>query len=599
MTRNNGIWTWFSGLTFKNKLLTVFIPLILVALSVLGILSSQLLGRSLINRSVNDVVDESDLIINKLDSITKNAEICSNMLVTDVNRLYENFPVKRNDLEETKFRSTMQSRLAIDLSLFPETDAAVFVDSSGNIYTSYSARNDESRVLQSGMIEQLVRQGSYGAGYWFPMEKRGFITPDAGVPVLTLGKVVTDITTGDMYGTLFLVIKEPTLSAYLGGSDKFGQKNYYLVDSRDMIVASPDKGQVLTKVERPSELELLAKADQSRGTVTKNEAGKRLITVSDYPGMNWKLLNVVDLRILTKDIGTNIRLILLIGLCCLVLSVLGAHLLSKAVLSPLQQLVKTMRRVMEGNLDAQAPVQTRDEIGLISRVFNSMVGQLKTLLQTMETEQMQKREYELALITSQVKPHFLYNTLDTIYILNDMDRNQEARDTTKALADFYRVVLSKGRELIILEQEIKMTSDYLAIMQIRYPDIFSYEIKVADELKGTPIPKLSLQPIVENAIYHGLKTKTDPGTIRITAITEPGRLLIRVEDDGVGMSAERLETITAAFDSGKKDMKSIGIYSVNERIKLYFGPQYGINIYSEEGQGTRVELALPGRTGGA
>ncbi|MNM40422.1 Sensor histidine kinase YehU [compost metagenome] len=359
-----------------------------------------------------------------------------------------------------------------------------------------------------------------------------------------------------------------------------------------MIVASLDKQQVLTRITDPVELELLRDSAEKGETLTRNADGKRLIAVSDFPGMNWKLLNVVDVAILTKDIGKNIRLIILIGFCCLVVSVIAANFLSKAVLNPLQNLTKAMRRVMNGNLQVQSSVQTQDEVGLISRVFNSMIGQIQELMQTMRVEQVQKREYELALITSQVKPHFLYNTLDTIYILNDLERNVEARNTTKALADFYRVVLSKGRELIILEQEIKMTNDYLTIMQMRYPDIFRYEIMIPDELRNTPVPKLSLQPLVENAIYHGLKMKGEPGTIRILAFADQDKTIIRVEDDGIGMSEERLKAANA-FCSEEGQIQSIGIYSVQERIKLYFGTQYGITILSEEGIGTRVDITIP------
>lgn len=589
---------WFSGLTFKSKLLTVFIPLIVVSLSILGVVSSEIFSRSLINRSVNDVIDQSGLIINKLDSITKNMEICSNMLVTDVNRLFENFPMERTPVEENQFRATIQSRLAIDLSLFAETDAAVFIDSNGQIYTSYSSANDESGAILSGIPEEMLKQGSYGAAYWLPMQKRNYMTPDPQVPVLTLGKVVINIDTGERLGTLFLITKEPTLSAFLGNGDKISQKNYSLVDQRQIIVASPDKQQVLSKITNPAELELLNEASEKQETVTRNEDGKRLITVTDYPRMHWKLLNVVDLAVLTKDVGKNARLTILIGFSCLLLSLLGAHLLSKVVLNPLQNLTKSMRRVMDGNLSVEAPVHTNDEIGLISRVFNSMIRQIQELLQNKETEQRRKREYELALITSQVKPHFLYNTLDTIYILNDMDRGQEARDTTKALADFYRVVLSKGRELIILDQEIKMTADYLSIMQMRYPDVFQYEIQIPHELRKAPIPKLSLQPLVENAIYHGLKTKGERGLIVISAIEEKGNIVIRVEDDGVGMSEEQLKE-TCSFHEEEKEVKSIGVYSVQERIKLYFGPKYGITILSQEGRGTRVDITVPGgRTGG-
>ncbi|WP_262384906.1 sensor histidine kinase [Paenibacillus terrae] len=187
----------------------------------------------------------------------------------------------------------------------------------------------------------------------------------------------------------------------------------------------------------------------SHGTCSFEYEGN-LVTVTDYNRMDWKLVNIVSLSLLTADFRQNVRLSLLIGLLCLVFSWLGASFLSKLVVSPLEQLTRTMRKVVTGDLQSVTAVRTEDEIGTIAEVFNFMVRRVRKLLDEVRQEQNRKREYELALMSAQIKPHFLYNTLDTIYALNELDRNDEARDTTKALADFYRMVLNKGRELTIL-----------------------------------------------------------------------------------------------------------------------------------------------------
>lgn len=262
-----------------------------------------------------------------------------------------------------------------------------------------------------------------------------------------------------------------------------------------------------------------------------------------YDKLNWKLVNTISLQKLTADIHRNITLTIFVGIGCLLLSLLLAGKLSQIIVNPLLQVTKAMRKVREGDLNVTSPVTTEDETGLISTVFNSMVGRIQELMRTITNEQVRKREYELALIHAQIKPHFLYNTLDTIYVLNDLELNEAARDTTKALADFYRVVLSKGNEVIPLSEEVSNAADYLAIMQVRNPDVLRYEINIPKSLEGVKVPKLSLQPLIENAIYHGLKTKGSQGLISIEAYTHGREVIITVEDNGVGMSEEQVSRI--------------------------------------------------------
>lgn len=588
----------FGRLQFKSKVIVVFMPVVIFSLLLLGLLSTRIFSSSIIERTENSIRDQSSIIVSKLDSIISNAEICANLLVTDLDRLFESFPASRTPLEETRFRNLMQSRLGINLAMFPEVEAAVFVETDGTIHTSYDFNNNETLIFESGMLEYIWEVRSYGYSRWFPMQKRDFLTSDPNAPVITLGKVVTDIETGRMYGTLFLLVKESTLSDFLVGNGDSRQPGYYIVDDRMTIVASPNKDLLHRKISNPDQLDVLRQPGNAVSVIRNIEGDKELVTVMDFAKMKWKLVHVASIHLLTADIRQNNKLIILIGLLCLALSWFAANWLSRFVLNPLLQLAKAMRKVMEGNFSVSAPVHTKDEVGLIARAFNIMVTRLDELLRTIEREQIRKREYELALITAQIKPHFLYNTLDAIYVLNDMDRNEEARDTTKALADFYRMVLNKGRELIILDQELKIVGDYLSIMRVRYPDVFRYEIDIPPQLAGAPVPKLSLQPLVENAIYHGLKTKGKQGTISIGARAEEAKVIISVEDNGVGMTEEQARAIMA-FPSGEDASRSIGLFSVQERLKLYFGESFGIAIHSRPGIGTIVEITVPGvHTGG-
>ncbi|UQZ35557.1 two-component sensor histidine kinase [Paenibacillus sp. PK3_47] len=586
---------WFGRLRFKSKVIAIFLPLLIFSLLILGALSSHLFSRSLIDRTTRNVADESQLILSRTDYILRSAETAANIMVTNINRLYETYPAVQTaavTLEQIRFSNLMQSRLSTDLSIFREVDAAVFVGNDGTVYPSYTSGRDEGGIAASGMLEQVKEADSYGTSHWFDMQQRDYMTPDPASPVLTLGKIVINIDTGETLGTLFLIIKEEQLSAFLQSSDPAAPKSYYFMDKQLRIVAAADKNSLLTQIEPSMAAEIGKNHASTRAASFSYREDGNLVTVSHYGRMDWELINVVSLQLLTADVRQNVRLTALVGALCLIFSLFGASLLSRMVAGPLERLTRAMRQVVSGDLEPVVEAKTEDEIGTIAEAFNFMVGRVRELLHKVTQEQNRKREYELALISAQIKPHFLYNTLDTIYVLNELDRNEEARDTTKALADFYRMVLNKGRELIILEKEAEITDDYLAIMQIRYPDVFRYEIDIPAELSGTPVPKLSLQPLVENAIYHGLKKKGSKGFIRIQAFAVDGKVFVQVIDNGVGMEEERIESIMSGY-SPEEETRSIGTYSVQQRLSLYFGEEYGLTVQSALGEGTTVELSLP------
>ncbi|WP_342426079.1 histidine kinase [Paenibacillus sp. FSL L8-0502] len=582
---------WFGRLRFKSKVIAVFLPLIIVSLLILGLLSNQLFSRSLIDQTTSNVVDESQLILSRTDYIFRSVETAANIMVTNINRMYDSYGAKPDTaMEPIQFGNLMQSRLSIDLSIFREVDAAVFIDNEGKIFASYTESGDDRKIYS--MLKRVRESESYGQVLWFDMEKRDFLTPDPSSPVLTLGKTVINIDTGEPYGTLFLLVKEEGLSDYFRSSDPDAPKSYYFLDN-EMRVAVAEDNEMLMNPVNPQLGEAIQRCapNASHGTCSFEYEGN-LITVTDYNRMEWKLVNIVSLSLLTADVRQNVRLSLLIGVLCLVFSWLGASFLSRMVVSPLEQLTKAMRKVVTGDLQPVATVRTEDEIGTIAEAFNFMVRRVRELLDEVRQEQNRKREYELALISAQIKPHFLYNTLDTIYALNELDRNEEARDTTKALADFYRMVLNKGRELITLEKEAQITDDYLTILQIRYPDVFRYEVDIPPEFEGTPIPKLSLQPLVENSIYHGLKKKGTKGFIRIFAFRQGDKVVVRVEDNGVGMNEIQVQTIMSRH-LPEEGIRSIGTYSVQQRLSLYFGEEYGISVQSVLTKGTTVDLSLP------
>ena len=226
-----------------------------------------------------------------------------------------------------------------------------------------------------------------------------------------------------------------------------------------------------------------------------------------------------------------------------------------------------------------------------------MVGRLDRQIQETSRNQESLRRTELALIQAQVSPHFLYNTMDTIIWLIEAEKTQEAVEMVSSLSSFFRHSLSRGRDVITLGEEEEHVRSYLQIQQVRYKDIMRYTINLAPELGDALIPKLTLQPLVENALYHGVKLKRGPGHIYVVGRAEGEDILLQVTDDGVGMSPERLEELRSALDRGER--VGFGLSTVHERVRLFFGPPYGLSISSQQGVGTTISVRIPRRKEGA
>ena len=254
--------------------------------------------------------------------------------------------------------------------------------------------------------------------------------------------------------------------------------------------------------------------------------------------------------------------------------------------------MQTMRRVEDGDLHVRNQVSSRTELGQLSDSFDHMIAKTAELMDERLRSEEQKRKSEWKALQAQIQPHFLYNTLDSIIWMSHAGRNAEVVEMTSALALLLRSSIGDGSDTNTLKKEIAHVRSYLTIQKMRYNEKLRYEIDLDPQTEDCLLPKLILQPLVENAIYHGIKVKQQGGTVRIESLLEEDRLLITVEDDGVGMTPEQLETILDKKESDAESTK-IGVYNVNERLQLFFGPDAVMKYYSTPGVRTMVMLVLP------
>lgn len=261
---------------------------------------------------------------------------------------------------------------------------------------------------------------------------------------------------------------------------------------------------------------------------------------------------------------------------------------------PINELCKVTEQVAKGDFSARARAESQDEVAVLADSVNSMTESLEGLVSKIKEDERKMRKADLRLLQEQINPHFLYNTLDTIVWLIEGNDSDKAVNMVMSLSEFFRLVLSKGKEYITIQEEELHIKSYLEIQQVRYRDILEYEIRIDPELYKYQILKLTLQPLVENSLYHGIKYKRAKGIIIVTGRICGDEVHFTVEDNGVGMEEEELRKLQEEIKKPCKDTeKGFGLANVNERIRMNFGTEYGMRIDSARGKGTRVEIAIP------
>lgn len=271
-----------------------------------------------------------------------------------------------------------------------------------------------------------------------------------------------------------------------------------------------------------------------------------------------------------------------------------SYYIPQSITKPIRKLSEVTDQVAKGNLSVRSDVRSGAEVTMLNDSLNTMIDKIEALLEQVTKEQVSLRKAEFELLQSQINPHFLYNTLDTIVWLAESGEQKRVVSMVGSLSDFFRASLNQGKDIVSIKEELQHVRSYLEIQQIRYQDILQYEINVPEELNSFMIPKITIQPLVENALYHGIKNKRGLGKIMITGVKEKEYFRLIIEDNGIGINKERLMQVRKEISNSRTEGKDIyGLYNVNERIRLNFGEEYGITIESNYGEGTTVSVKLP------
>ena len=396
---------------------------------------------------------------------------------------------------------------------------------------------------------------------------------------------------GNEVGTLLINIDEVYLSD-IYQSALNGTNVIYIIDSNGNIISHTNKdmrGMNFINVENFKKL-----YGENDFRLTKKSIGEYLISNYHDTQTGWTIIEEMPSSFVLSDVyRAYIIISIIIGICFLI-SLVISYLVAGKVSKPLLDLCDSLNQVKEGNFDVVSKVAGYDEINLLKSSFNGMAQEIKKLLEDIKNKEAYKRRIENDLLRAQINPHFLYNTLFSIKCLAETRRPKEVSEMISALIDFLKMTLRKDADLICLSEEFIITEKYLVLQQMRYGDKLSFEFEPDEKTTQCMVPALILQPIVENAIFHGIEAKNEMGIIVISSEIQNERLIISISDDGAGMNEDTLErVIDTCTNKEYTRNESIGIANVSGRIKVDFGNEYGLHIESEAGIGTTVTIELP------
>ena len=410
--------------------------------------------------------------------------------------------------------------------------------------------------------------------------------------VITLSRGIRNYTgEGDSDGVVFIDLNYSAISE-LCTQNSVGTKGYvFILDQNGNIVYHPQQQQLYNELQTEN-ISLIMNAKTDVVTAGKGD-DEKIYALSHSETTGWTIVGCMNMSELLKNSRKARSIYVLVALGLIAIALVISSEIARNITSPIQKLRDSMKRVQKGDFSAaEIEVYSDNEIGSLTRSFNVMTHKIQDLMAQNIQEQEQKRKIELKALQSQINPHFLYNTLDSIIWMAEGKKNEEVVLMTASLARLLRQSISIENELVTIGQEIEYVRSYLTIQKMRYKDKLEFEINVDPRITHAQIIRLVLQPIVENAIYHGLKYKESKGMLKVHGYELGERIIIDITDDGVGMDEETLKHI---YDKHKVNYHSngVGVYNVQQRLVLYYGKEYGIIYHSEKGKGTTATVVIP------
>jgi len=582
----------FMNLNLRTKLTIIFMMLILIPLSLLGFFSYQKSTNMMQEQMSSGVLDNMKQINKNLSFFARDVEQLS-MYIFRNSMVQETLakPGDRSRLE--KYKDYMAMQHLFETVLGPKTwDIRIYIIglNGDRYFTGDFLPTQYDKYNENWGIFRKANQAS-GTIVWDTHYNVRKIDPQE--VVLSAGRQLKDIQTDEKLGYLIIEILEPSLAGIYRTDRDQGEEQMFLLDSQGYIISSyPDKATVGTRMEFADLNRILSGRE---GYFQTKWHDKRHILVYDTgEEAGFKMVKFVPMDQIVSKNSLIRNITFTIAAIGLFVSVWLAYFLSKTVTKPLEGLIQLMKKVEIGRLDVRFPTKYTDDIGILGRSFNRMTQRLRELIQEVYEKQVRLKDAELKALQAQITPHFLYNTLETVNWMAKMKGVPDISRIVVSLAEMLRHSVKKEKELVLIQEEITQLEHYLTIQQIRYRDRFQVFWQVDDEALNCQIPSLMLQPLVENAITHGLEMKLEEGTLRIAIQVIERKLQITITDDGVGIEAHVLQSLQQKqFSFIQPRHTGIGLENVVRRLDIYYNGEADMIIDSEQNQGTSITIKLP------
>lgn len=584
----------FIRLTIARKVYLTNISIVATLIIIFVFLVNNATKDIIVSNAIEASIQNLDLVSENLKGLVDRVDDISKVIAAngDVQVALSSVYIDENDQfeAETELSQTLNNIIEPRSTV----SSVVVYGQNGQLFSTSRIRRsliDPAQTLSSPPYESAIQK--QGALIWKNTHPIQYEITSSGqtVNVFTMLRAVLSTEYANTLGIVELNVNQKTISTAYTPATKDSTRKFIMVSNEGIVVSSSDEADLYSDV---SQLDYFkwAKVNNRSGAVYKISGNDYVVTINQFRQLNVMLIGIIPLDELTADSSKLSAFLFIIGLAFILIASIMTVIITQTITRPISRLAQIMEDVGQGDLEVRVPVSSNDEVGILTEKFNQMIGKISDLMDNIFDDQIKKRKLEFMALQSQINPHFMYNTLDSICSLAQMGRDKDVFDMTKSLSMFYRSVLSKGRSIITIKEEIDNVKYYLTIQKIRYFDKLEYKIDCDPLILDSFIVKLSVQPLVENAIYHAIKNKTGMGMIEITGKTLDDQIVISVRDNAGSFDMSKVPDILNNRMSVSEG-NGFGLTNVNERIRLNFGEQFGLRINCEENVYTQVDIVLP------
>ncbi len=577
---------FFQNLSIRNKFFFASALLLLCVSLFLALFSSQYFIKS----STEQILENYDKVMEQAGNNTENifSSVTSLSRVIAPNQWIQEYYLERN----SEYNTVEQKAL---IKSFLDTIIQPYgIISSITIYgldgrTVSSSLNKQNTSPQITDMEWLNEQVDAFKANWGTTL---YLSSQDSAEVISVLKPIISTASGSLVAVLEVDVLESAVSGSIAAMYPSDGAEVFIVDDSGVITSSPTKEEIGTSLAE-TEVHSFLEQSTSLGSfsqVIKEDGREYLVCVRKFSNLDWYVVSKIPASVLYEQSNRQLFVIAVITCLALFITIPVSFSLANTISRPLKILCGCMDQAAKGNLNVSIPDFGKNEIGTLSYRFSNMLEQISSLIAQITKEKLARRENQLLALQAQINPHFLYNTLESISALISLKLYEDAIHMTRSLEIFYKTALSGGKNVIPLEKEIQNVETYLQILKFRYRTLFDYQISLPPELGHFVIAKLTIQPLVENSVYHGIRRQQKKGFISVTCSMKDDCIEICVADNGPGFEKSAIDDAFSAPSS------SYGLYNVNERIQLYFGTEYGVSIDRSCPEGSRVRIRIPAVT---